>query len=118
MTTSFLSVAVVRFQVPGFHCWQGATGDRAYLAARHRHLFHVEAKLEVFHQDREVEFHDLLDFCRASFPGGELGGVSCEQMAINLLGAIAQKYPNRWAQVGVFEDGEVGAEVTTQCRLS
>lgn len=107
------SVAVVRFQSPGFHCWPGATGDRAYLAQRHRHLFHVEVKVETFHQDRELEFHDLLDFCRANFPGGEMSGLSCEHMAEELLGAIAQKYPDRWAKVGVFEDGEVGAEVVT-----
>jgi hypothetical protein len=56
MTTHATS-AIVRFQVPGFHCWQGATGDRAYLADRHRHLFHVEAKISIFQNDREVEFH-------------------------------------------------------------
>lgn len=106
------STTVVQLQVPGFHRWPGATGDRAYLAQRHRHLFHVEVKLQVFHQDREVEFHDLLDFCRAHFPGGEMGGASCEMMAEQLLSAIAQKYPNRAASVGVFEDGEVGAEVS------
>jgi hypothetical protein len=108
------SVAVVRLQVPGFHCWPGATGDRAYLAQRHRHLFHVEVKIETFHGDRELEFHDLLDFCREHFPGGELSGRSCEHMAEELLGAIAQKYPNRAVSVGVFEDGEVGAEVTLE----
>lgn len=105
------TMAIVRFQVPGFHCWQGATGERSYLANRHRHLFHVEARIEVFHNDREVEFHDFLDFCRANFPGGEMGGRSCEMMAKDLLSAITGRYPQRSARVAVFEDGEVGAEV-------
>lgn len=109
--TTFTTNAIVRFQVPGFHCWQGATGDRAYLADRHRHLFHVEVKIAIFHNDRELEFHDFLDFCRANFPGGEMGGQSCEMMAETLIKAIQTRYPGRSMTVSVFEDGEVGAEV-------
>jgi hypothetical protein len=105
------TTAIVRLQVPGFHCWQGATGDRAYLAGRHRHLFHIEAKISIFHNDRELEFHDFLDFCRANFPGGEMGGQSCEMMAEKLIQAIQARYPGRSVTVSVFEDGEVGAEV-------
>ncbi|MBW4514542.1 MAG: hypothetical protein KME11_04895 [Timaviella obliquedivisa GSE-PSE-MK23-08B] len=105
------SSAIIRFQVPGFHHWQDATGDRAYLAQRHRHLFHVEVKLELHHSCREVEFHDFLDFCRTNFPGGEMGGLSCEHMAENLLKQITDRYPGRSVRVGVFEDGECGAEV-------
>ena len=111
MTTPTTS-AIIRFQVPGFHYWEGATGDRAYLADRHRHLFHVEAKISIFHNDRELEFHDFLDFCRANFPGGEMGGQSCEMMAEGLIKAIQTRYPGRSVTVSVFEDGEVGAEVS------
>lgn len=107
-----MTTAIARFQVPGFHCWANASGDRAYLADRHRHLFHVEARIELFGDDRELEFHDFLDFCRASFPGGEMGGQSCEQMAKELIEKIGDRYPGRWIQVSVFEDGEVGAEVS------
>jgi hypothetical protein len=106
------SIAVVRFQVPGFHYWEGATGDRSYLRANHRHVFHVEVKLSLNHQERDVEFHDLKDFCSAEFPGGEMGGQSCEQMAQGLLTAVNERYPGRSVQVGVFEDEECGAEVS------
>lgn len=108
LTRSFI---FVRFQVPGFHCWKDATGDRAYLATRHRHLFHVEIKLQVYHDDREVELHDLSDFCRKAFPGGEMGGLSCEMMAQGLLQRLIEQYGDRSMQISISEDGECGAIV-------
>jgi hypothetical protein len=106
-----LSNAVIRFSVPGFHNWPGASGVRAYLADRHRHLFLVEVELQVFHEEREVEFHDLLDFCKTAFPGGDMEGQSCETMATGLYKEVAGQYPDRRLVVSVFEDGEVGAKV-------
>jgi hypothetical protein len=104
---------VVRFTVEGWHRWPDAPPPRAYLAARHRHVFHVEAGLEVYADDREIEFHDFLDFCRAALPGGEFGGQSCEHLARALLEKITRRYPGRRVLIGIFEDGEVGARVTS-----
>lgn len=100
----------VRFQVPGFHHWPNPTLGREYLGKRHRHLFHVEVRMSVDHDDREVEFHDLLDFARHAFAGGELGGQSCEMMARALGKETARRF-GRAVQVSVSEDGEVGAVV-------
>lgn len=105
------SKIIVRFVSEGFHRWPGATGRREYLASVHRHLFHVEVKTEVAHDDREIEFHDLLDDAKAWFPAGDLGARSCESLARELASALAQKY-TRPFQVAVFEDAEVGAEVS------
>lgn len=102
----------VRFQVPGFHCWPEPTPERAYLGQRHRHLFHVEVRIKVAHDDREVEFHDLLDFAREALPGGELGAQSCEMLARALGAKVAARY-RRAVEVSVSEDGEVGAVVVT-----
>jgi len=102
----------VRFTQPGFHHWPEPTKGREYLGKRHRHLFHVEVSLNVNHHDREVEFHDLLDFARNAFTGGELGGQSCETMAQALGEEIARRF-GRAVQVTVSEDGEVGAVVLT-----
>jgi len=52
---------VVRHQVEGFHHWPDAPHHRSYLAVRHRHLFYLEVAVQVAHQDREIEFHDLRD---------------------------------------------------------
>jgi hypothetical protein len=108
---STISTIIVRFQKPGFHNWGGATGERAYLADRHRHLFKVEAQITVEHDDREVEFHDFLDYCSKHFPEGEHGSRSCEMLCNNLIKKITERYPHRPVTVSVFEDGEVGALV-------
>lgn len=99
----------VRFQKEGFHYWPKPSEKRAYLGHSHRHLFYVEVSLEVFQNDREVEFHDFLDFCKAGFEGGEMGAQSCETMSETLLNKIAAQYPERQIKVSIFEDGEVGA---------
>lgn len=104
-----MTTIIVRFTAPGFHRWKDAPPHRAYLGERHRHLFHVEARLTVKHDDREVEFHDLLDFCRDAFV--LLTDWSCEKAARELRDAIREKWPNRKCSVSVFEDGECGALV-------
>jgi len=107
---------VVRFQVEGWHRWPGATSHkgREYLANKHRHLWHVDAELEVVHGNREVELHDFRDFCAGKFPTGDVGHVSCEELAETLVEDILQKYGTfRRVMVSVFEDGENGAAVSS-----
>ena len=103
--------AVVRFTREGWHRWPGATPERMYLASSHRHLFFVEVEIEVKHDDREIEFHDLLDFCKAQFPTGDFGAASCEMLGAELGRTIQYRWPCRALTVGVFEDNEVGAKV-------
>lgn len=107
-----MTEVIVRFTREGFHRWADAPEHRIYLRETHRHLFYVEASLEVFADDREVEFHDFLDFCQLHFPSGDFGNQSCEMLARGLVEKITRQYPNRRVSVGVFEDGEVGARVT------
>ena len=84
---------------------------RAYLRSPHRHMFHVEVGVSLSHRDRDIEFHDLLDFCRAAFPGGDMGRQSVEDMAVGLLARLVDAWPGRAFSVAVFEDGENGATV-------
>jgi hypothetical protein len=109
------ALITVRFIEPGFHCWPGAQGKRAYLADRHRHLFHVSVTTEVDHDDREIEFHDLMEEARSIYRNmgngeGEYGSMSCEAMARQLGQSLIYRY-HRTFEVSVFEDGEVGATV-------
>ena len=108
--TELPAIIWVKHQAPGFHNWPDAPINRDYLAARHRHVFHVEVHISVAHDDREVEFHDLLDFVREAFPGGELGAQSCEMMARDLGKKIALRF-GRACEVSVSEDGGVGSTV-------
>lgn len=107
----------VRFDVPGWHWWESAPKHRAYLASAHRHVFRVEVRMTVTHDDREVEFHDLIDKARSLLsklaPQGAFGGQSCERIASVLGMALAAVY-DRQVEVTVSEDGECGATVQTK----
>ena len=100
----------VTYTAVGFHYWEGATGKRAYLANRHRHLFHIKIKCNVTHNDRDIEFHDLIDSAKKYFNGGELGGMSCEAMAEELGWKLVNQY-NRGFSIEISEDGECGSRI-------
>jgi hypothetical protein len=110
-------LAIVRFAAEGWHRWPDAPDRRRYLRDPHRHLFHIEVAIEVRHDEREIEYHDLLDLCRRLWPDRELDGRapgdcaawSCETLARSLADRLGAIYPGRALQVRVFEDGEVGA---------
>lgn len=46
----------VRCQFEGFHRWENAPDEVAFLRYRHRHVFHVRAQWKVNNPDREIEF--------------------------------------------------------------
>jgi hypothetical protein len=99
----------VKFTQEGFHHWKDAPNHREYLAFNHRHLFHVKVTTSVKHDDREIEFHDLMGMAKRLFTTGD-GGWSCEQMASALSNKLAKEY-GRSFRVDVSEDGECGAAV-------
>lgn len=108
----------VEFKMEGFHNWPEAPDSRDYLRASHRHMFHVRVETEVTHDDREIEFHDLMDAARGQFPDIEhvngrpdLGSMSCEMIARKIANGLAGLYARPFC-VDVSEDGECGARVT------
>lgn len=104
--------AWVRWTSAGFHYWPGALGNQTYLSVRHRHLFHFEVAVDVYHDDRDVEFHDLLNHCK-QFTGyhAEWEGNSCESIARLVAAHVQERWPDRNPTVTVSEDGECGATV-------
>ena len=111
----------VSFTKEGIHKYPGAdtdpklaTGDWddvSFLGFPHRHIFHFYAKLEVFHNDREVEFIQFKRWLENLYKENilQLDYKSCEMMADDLYQEIAQKYPDRSIEIEVSEDGENGA---------
>lgn len=102
----------IRTQFEGFHSWPAAPPTRSYLADSHRHIFHVEVSIETHHNEREIEFHDLLDevqVARRLIP--HRSEWSCESMAEVIGERIGDQHPNRWLKVSVFEDGENGSSL-------
>lgn len=98
--------------VLGFHYWPEAPEEVAFLRARHRHRFHWRVKVEVLHDDRQVEFVLLkrdVDRVFKLFPTSELGfdfaTRSCEQIARMICETLIND-GYRIHDVGVSEDGE------------
>lgn len=113
----------VSFNFEGYHRYDGAPNEVKYLTSTHRHLFYVKAKIEVFHDDRELEFiivkHELQRFVNVTYPDGLVG--SCEMIAYSIYNHIKNFFPyngnykdnfERAAQVEVYEDNENGGEVS------
>jgi len=110
------AIIFVTFTAEGFHRWSGATGHRDYLATRHRHIFNVKVSCETWHDDREIEFHDLRDQAKLYFGEGEFNDLSCEHMARLLAQKLALMY-HRSFTVEVSEDGECGSIVRYECEI-
>jgi hypothetical protein len=100
----------------GWHSWPDAPEHRFYLRSSHRHLFHVTVEVPVTHDNRQIEFHDLLDKAKvavADLPRS-LGSMSCEQIAVHIGERVRETMVVPWVNVVVSEDGEVGASVTVE----
>lgn len=104
----------VTTQFEGFHKWENAPGEVAFLRNLHRHIFKVKVMIDVRHDDREIEFFMfkwmLEEIVREQFEKKEVG--SCEMIAAQILNWLMKKYPDRDIVVEVSEDGENGARVS------
>ena len=116
----------VTWQREGIHKYPAAAtdpnlADVAFLASPHRHIFHFRVWINVFHNDRDVEFIQFKRWCESLYNSDSsvlsLDYKSCEMMADDLYIQIADRYPGRVVHIEVSEDGENGAlikyELTT-----
>ncbi|ASD50405.1 hypothetical protein FDI24_gp125 [Acidovorax phage ACP17] len=108
----------VTFQKAGIHKYPAAAhdpklSDVSYLGSPHRHLFKFRVTIQVFHDDREIEFHQFLNYVEGMYHTGTLSldHRSCEMIADELAFTLRKRYPNRWMQIEVSEDGECGAVI-------
>ena len=115
----------VTFQKEGIHCYPAAatdptlnTGneyDVSFLASPHRHIFHFRVSIDVWHNDRDIEFIQFKRWLVALYSGQdsvlELNYKSCEMIADDLYIQIAARYPNRAVTIEVSEDGENGCSI-------
>jgi len=108
---------VVRLQIEGLHCWPNAENvfpEVGFLADPHRHIFFIELKKKVYHDDRNIEFimfkRDVQDYLYKKYYNADkrchyFSNMSCEMIAKELLREFDCDF------VSVFEDNENGAEV-------
>ena len=113
----------VTWQKEGIHKYPAALSDPAlatgdeydvsFLGYPHRHMFHFRVWIDVFHNDRDVEFIQFKRWCQSLYQGDNsvlsLDYKSCEMIADDLYVQIAARYPNRVVHIEVSEDGENGA---------
>ena len=117
----------VTFRKEGIHKYPAAltdpmlaTGDEydvSFLGYPHRHIFHFRVWIDVFHNDRDIEFIQfkrwLENLFRATGDNNtssvlSLDYKSCEMIADDLYVQIAARYPGRSVWIEVAEDGENG----------
>jgi hypothetical protein len=113
----------VRFQKEGIHKYPAAatdpslaTGDEydvSFLATPHRHIFHFDVAIEVFHNDRDIEFIQFKRWLENQYSQGilKLDYKSCEMISDDLYEVIATRYPDRSVAIQVSEDNENGAHI-------
>jgi hypothetical protein len=107
----------VTFQREGIHRFPAAgtdpnLADVAFLANEHRHIFHFNVSIEVFHNDRDIEFIQFKRWLESLYQGTlELNYKSCEMISDDLYQTIASRYPGRDIEITVSEDGENGATI-------
>ena len=111
----------VTFQKEGMHKYPAAlddpklaTGDEydvSFLGYPHRHIFHFKVAIEVFHDDRDIEFIQFKRWLLNLYKEGTIQSdfKSCEMMSDDLYVAIAKRYPGRRIEINVSEDGENGS---------
>jgi hypothetical protein len=107
----------VTFQREGIHKFPAAAtdpklADVAFLANEHRHIFHFNVAIEVFHNDRDIEFIQFKRWLESLYQSTlELNFKSCEMISDDLYEVIASRYPGRDIEITVSEDGENGATI-------
>ncbi len=105
----------ITFQKEGVHCYPAAKDLKGveFLQHPHRHMFHFEVELEVFHNDRNVEFLLFKRELENLYSSGilELDHKSCEMLAQDVVDYIMLEYPDRDITVSISEDGENGGRI-------
>ena len=115
----------VTFRKEGIHCYPAAATDPrlntageydvAFLANPHRHIFHFRVSIDVWHNDRDIEFIQFKRWLESLYNGSntvlELDWKSCEMIADDLYVQIADRYPGRAVVIEVSEDGENGCSI-------
>lgn len=113
----------VTFQKEGIHRYPMAESDPnlktndeydvSFLAYPHRHIFHFRVGIQVFHNDRDIEFIQFKRWLENLYKQGilELNHKSCEMISDDLYDCISNRYPDRDIVITVSEDNENGSTI-------
>jgi len=107
----------VKNQFEGIHRYKDAPEEVSFLKDYHRHLFTIKSKIEVFDEDRELEFiivkRSIDWFVNEKKENKQywfLDNMSCEQIAKLIYEFLQDRYgTNRKITIEVSEDNENSA---------
>ena len=117
------SMIWVKFEREGIHKYPAAltdpklaTGDEydvSFLGYPHRHIFHFRVAIEVFHDNRDIEFIQFKRWLIKLYSEAtlQLDFKSCEMIAEDLYAIISDRYPGRAVEIEVSEDDENGCNI-------
>ena len=117
------SMIWVTFALEGIHKYPAAlddpklaTGDEydvSFLGYPHRHIFHFRVAIEVFHDDRDIEFIQFKRWLTKLYNEAtlQLDYKSCEMIAEDLYQVISTRYPGRAVEIEISEDNENGCNI-------
>lgn len=106
---------IVNLRVEGFHCFPKAKElfpEVAFLADKHRHIFHICCKKKVSHDDRDIEIiifkRNIEGWLKTMYHSKSLNALDFNDMSCE---AIARKLVEQFklSYCSVLEDGENGA---------
>lgn len=105
----------VKFQKEGIHKYPAALedpnlADVSFLGYPHRHMFYFQVAIQVFHEDREIEFIQFKRWLLSLYEGTlQLDYRSCEMLSDELAAQIEARYPGRVVTISIYEDDENGS---------
>jgi hypothetical protein len=112
----------VTFQKEGIHCYPqaltdpklatGNADDVSFLGYPHRHIFYFKVKIQVFEEDRDLEFIQVKRQLENWYNTNtlQLDYKSCEMISDDLALKIQDTWPGRNVEIHVYEDNENGSE--------
>lgn len=111
----------IQTQFAGYHRWDAAPNEVAFLRNRHRHIFHVKVSVPVRHNDRDIEFFmmkKVVDnfILNVIDPDNCQDVGSCEMLCERIADYVHRHYEYNWDEivtVEVSEDRENGAIIRT-----
>lgn len=98
-------------EIEGFHHYPDAPIVVSFLRHSHRHIFHIECKFKVSHDNREIEIF-MQQYKIEKYLSGiygnpcRFGSMSCEMIAKELMNEFSDM-----EECKVTEDGKGGAAV-------
>ena len=113
----------VTFRREGIHRYPAAATDPAlctpgeydvsFLGNSHRHIFHFQVWIDVWHSNRDLEFIQFKRWLESLYSKDvlQLDFKSVEMLADDLYLQIAERYPDRAIWIEISEDGENGCLV-------